>query len=183
MKTETLKKHIIDTVKEWQMKIGYMDEDMKLYYPMDSLKTMLGLEKNVEKVELDHALQKFAENVRGELGELKITDSNGRYCLDISPEGCAWIEENVPEPGFLKALLAIITSGDKGMEEVRRCFGEYAKKYGCSYTEENESCHGMGHVFFFDDPASDEYVYCVEENEFGLTYHRFGRDDYKNEMP
>ena len=31
----------------------------------------------------------------------------------------------------------------------------------------------MGHVFSFSDPSVDEYCYCVEENEFGLTYHRF----------
>lgn len=33
MNCEPLKKHIIDTVKEWQMKIGYRAESMKLYYP------------------------------------------------------------------------------------------------------------------------------------------------------
>ena len=32
MNCEPLKKHIIDTVKEWQMKIGYRAESMKLYY-------------------------------------------------------------------------------------------------------------------------------------------------------
>ena len=36
MNCEPLKKHIIDTVKEWQMKIGYRAESMKLYYPAAS---------------------------------------------------------------------------------------------------------------------------------------------------
>ena len=33
--------------------------------------------------------------------------------------------------------------------------------------------------FSFSDPSVDEYCYCVEENEFGLTYHRFSREDYE----
>jgi hypothetical protein len=46
--------------------------------------------------------------------------------------------------------------------------------------EENASEeHEMGHVFSFSDPSVDEYCYCVEENEFGLTYHRFSREDYE----
>ena len=33
----TLKKHIIDTIKEWQLKIGNIDTDIRLYYPKSSL--------------------------------------------------------------------------------------------------------------------------------------------------
>ena len=33
MHTEQLERHIIDTIKEWQMKIGYKEENMRLYYP------------------------------------------------------------------------------------------------------------------------------------------------------
>ena len=31
MNTAALERHIIDTVKEWQMKIGYRSEEMKLW--------------------------------------------------------------------------------------------------------------------------------------------------------
>ena len=30
MQTKAVEQHIFDTVKEWQMKIGYREEDMKL---------------------------------------------------------------------------------------------------------------------------------------------------------
>ena len=43
MNGEPLKKHIMDTVKEWQMKIGYRPESMKLYYPAVSLAELLDL--------------------------------------------------------------------------------------------------------------------------------------------
>ena len=43
MNTAALERHIIDTVKEWQMKIGYRSEEMKLYYPDVSLAGLLEL--------------------------------------------------------------------------------------------------------------------------------------------
>ena len=43
MNAEALKKHIFDTIKEWQIKLGYIEEDMKLYYPAESLKVLLFL--------------------------------------------------------------------------------------------------------------------------------------------
>ena len=48
MNCEPLKKHIIDTVKEWQMKIGYRAESMKLYYPAASLAKLLELPEDAE---------------------------------------------------------------------------------------------------------------------------------------
>ena len=49
MNGEPLKKHIIDTVKEWQMKIGYRPESMKLYYPAVSLAELLDLPEDAGK--------------------------------------------------------------------------------------------------------------------------------------
>lgn len=180
MKSEILKKHIFDTVKEWQMKIGYMNEDMRLYYPQTSLISMMGLEKNGSKDLLNAALDEFVSELKEQLGEIQISEKDGRYCLDIPAGGCAYINREIPEPEFLKSLLKVITSGHGTLKEVRECFAAYAKQSGCGFTEKNESEDGMGHVFFFEDPAVDEYVYCVEENEFGLTYHRFSRDEYEN---
>ena len=34
-------------------------------------------------------------------------------------------------------------------------------------------------VFYFEDDTIDDAVYCVEEDDFGLTYHRFMREDYQ----
>ena len=33
--------------------------------------------------------------------------------------------------------------------------------------------------FFYEGGAPDEYVYCVESDDFGLTYHRFTMEDYR----
>lgn len=62
MGTENLKRHIYDTVKEWQMKIGSLDESIGLYYPAESLKSLLGLEQSATRRQLDGALEKFCRD-------------------------------------------------------------------------------------------------------------------------
>ena len=68
MNCEPLKKHIIDTVKEWQMKIGYRAESMKLYYPAASLAELLELPEDADKDQLNTALLIFAKR-RGKFWE------------------------------------------------------------------------------------------------------------------
>ena len=73
----------------------------------------------------------------------------------------------------------VSTTPGNTMEQVRDCFSSYAEKMHTTVEENASEEHEMGHVFSFSDPSVDEYCYCVEENEFGLTYHRFSREDYE----
>lgn len=174
MRTDILEKHIVDTVKEWQMKIGYQEGGMKLYYPATSLQ-----EAMEEGETLQEALQAFASEVQPRLGKIEISHSGDRYCLVIPEQGCRYIAEKISEPEFLGRLLRVITAGNGTMEQIRRCFREFAAEKGTVSIEKNETEHELGRVFYFEDEKADEYVYCVEENEFGLTYHRFSRADYE----
>ena len=83
------------------------------------------------------------------------------------------------EPEFLKNFLSAISDGEHSLERVRRCFSDFADKYGESYREEDREAEGMGCVFCFENDDFEPYVYCVESDEFGLTYHRFTREDYE----
>ena len=157
MGTENLKRHIYDTVKEWQMKIGSLDESIGLYYPAE----------------------KFCREVYPQLGETAFSCQGERYCIEIPEKGCAYIAEEIPEPEFLKNFLSAISDGEHSLERVRRCFSDFADKYGESYREEDREAEGMGCVFCFENDDFEPYVYCVESDEFGLTYHRFTREDYE----
>ena len=42
-----LKKNICDNIKECEIKIGYREEDMNLYYPQASLLELLPAEKKI----------------------------------------------------------------------------------------------------------------------------------------
>ena len=175
-----LEKHIIDTVKEWQMKIGYMEGDMKLYYPSVSLIGLLHLPENTNGETLKKALQNFCKDVRERLGEINIScdQDEERYCLDIPSQGTEYIAKHVPDLEFLKRLLAVIQTPGSDMEKVRECFRRYAKEQGTGLTERNMEEDGLGMVFFFGEDCEETYVYCMEEDDFGLTYHRFTREEY-----
>lgn len=176
MRTDILEKHIIDTIKEWQMKIGYRKEKMKLYYPEASLADLLETEKNAK---LDEALYIFCREAEPRLGKIKFSKNKERYCLEISKEGCVHIAEDIPDPEFLKKFLAVITGKGNTMEQIRACFFTYAKDKRIQYAELDKMNAGLGCVFYFQGWEADDYVYCVEENEFGLTYHRFTKDDFE----
>lgn len=173
-----LKKHIIDTIKEWQLKIGYKEGNMKLYYPGDSLVSLLGIEITGKTFEntLTQTLTAFCNEVEPVLGRIQITGSYERYCLDIPAKGCAYIAETVPDSEFLKLFLDTLTRPGSTMTQIRECFAAYATSHGSEYVD---CAKGNTHTFYFVDNTLDEYVYWVEENEFGLTYHRFTRADYE----
>ncbi len=174
-----LERHIVDTIKEWQLKIGYREGDMKLYYPAKSLAVLLDMDTETEEAGLWNALGQFGEEVKGRLGEIQFSCHEGRYCLDIPSEGCAYVAEQIPVPEFLKLLLEVVATPGRTMEDVRNCFAHFADGKQIKYMETDSADHEMGHVFYFEQGDYDPYVYCVEENEFGLTYHRFSRSDYE----
>ena len=119
-----LKTHIIDTIKEWQIKIGYREGNMKLYYPGESLAYLLGVwDENGEcnKADFETALQDFCKSCESELGQIIVSDDWERYCLTVSAKGCAYVAEQIAEPEFLKRFLKVITACDNSMEQVRQC--------------------------------------------------------------
>lgn len=191
MTTEFLRQHIFDTIKEWQMKIGSRDESIRLYYPAVSLMNLLRLgdkagtgdkkpEGEARLGELDGALLIFAQDVEPLLGKIRFSRQGERYCIEVPEKGCAYIANAVPEPEFLKRFLSVITAKDSTLEQIRACFQDFAGMYGLGYTEEDKEGEGAGHVFYFSSAVPEPYIYCVEEDEFGLTYHRFTREDYED---
>ena len=102
MTAKLLEKHITDTIREWQVKIGYEGGTMKLYYPAESLRRSLSLD---ETEDLAKALAAFCKNVQPRLGMLAISAVKDRYCVEIPEEGCSYIEREIPVPELLQNLL------------------------------------------------------------------------------
>lgn len=170
----TLEKHIADTMKEWQIKMGSLDSNVRLYYPKTSLCRYLNLNIAVENEVLCRYIEKyFADNVKY-LGKVEVSAAMDRFCIMVGKEGCNYVEENIPEPEFLAQFLIALKS--KNLEKITDCFEEYAGKHGticvCNEVGETET------VLYFENEAVEPYVYCIDKNEFGITYHRFAKDDY-----
>ena len=178
MHTEQLERHIIDTIKEWQMKIGYKEENMRLYYPDVSLIGMLELPDGTTEKELKKNLAVFAEIVSERLGQIEISNVGDRYCLNVPPEGCKYISEKIPDSELLKNLLVVLDRRENDMDQVRKVFQDYATEHQGICVEEDHENEGLGLVFYYTSEETDPYVYCMEQDDFGITYHRFSRSDY-----
>lgn len=178
MHTEHLERHIIDTIKEWQIKIGYKEENMRLYYPDVSLIGMLELPEDTDESELKKALAVFAEIVSEHLGKIEISNVGDRYCLNVPAEGCKYISEKVQDSELLKRLLEVLNKRENDMAPVRKVFEDYAIEHQGTCVEEDHEKDGLGLVFYYTSEEVDPYVYCMEQDDFGITYHRFSRPDY-----
>lgn len=171
---ETYKKlyqNICDTVKEWEIKIGYRKEEIQLYYPEESLMELL--ETNQDS--LKGALDGFCVAIKEWMGQIMIyeTEEKGRYCVRIPAQGVSYVHENLPESEFLKAFLKVVTTPGKKLEDVCQVFSDFSDKVTIEKAEERE--WGI----WFTDGDIDSYVYYVEEDEFGLEYHRFTKEAYQ----
>ena len=101
--------------------------------------------------------------------------------MTIPDEGCKYVAEKVATPAFLMSFLQVITTPGKNMADVANCFEKYAAICGTEVVREvfEEEDHGESYAFYMKDASVESYVYCVEKDEFGLTYHRFTRADYE----
>lgn len=171
----TLEKHIMDTMKEWQIKIGSFDSDIRLYYPKTSLCRYLNLSMDIDNGVLSGYIEKyFADDIKY-LGNVTVSANQDRFCILVGKEGCDYVEKEMQEPEFLAKYLEVL-KGQK-MEAIVDFFEEYAKKHDtrvCIQKEEKE----LETILYFENEDIEPYVYCIDQNEFGITYHRFSKEDY-----
>lgn len=60
-----LEQNLYDTVREWQLKLGYQREEMRLYYPEESLLELLDTTKEA----LPEAAKAFCSADGGQAGQ------------------------------------------------------------------------------------------------------------------
>ena len=161
-----LAQHMVDTVKEWQCKIGVRKEKMDLFYPLESLKELLQLDPAASTEELEKILTEFQKENTSLFGKLHFWKEKKRYGIEIPEDGVIHIAETIPDPEFLKSFLKVIQNPASNMDDV------------CN--QENMVHDGLGSVFYFEKDSTERYVYCVEDDDFGLTYHRFTRKEYED---
>lgn len=171
----TLEKHIVDTMKEWQIKIGSFDSAIRLYYPKTSLCRYLNLSFDIENEILSGQIEQyFADKVRY-LGKVTTSAERDRFCILVGKEGCDYVEKKVPQPEFLTKFLEVLKY--QKMQKILDCFEEYAGKHETSICIKKEES-GMETVVYFENEEIEPYVYCIDQNEFGITYHRFTKEEY-----
>ena len=170
----TLEKHIVDTMKEWQIKMGSFDSNIRLYYPKNSLCHHLKLDTGIDNDKLCQTIEDYFSVKVKCLGKVRASVEGDRFCVLVGKEGCDYVEKEIPKPEFLTKFLDILKS--QNMKKIQDFFEDYAKQHGTEvcicYEEESET------IFYFENEMVEPYVYCIDRNEFGITYHRFTKEDY-----
>jgi len=167
-----LEKNICDTVKEGQIKIGYDEGAVRLYYPIESIAELLETD-NTSIQDMHALLMDFNKVCSERLGDIEISNKEERFCFMIPKEGTRYINENYKDNPFLREFIENITKPNCTLQDMRKVFHHYSQNI---YFEENDE---LGYIIYFKDGTIDEYVYCLKFDEFGATYHRFTKLDYQ----
>lgn len=174
---EKLKENIIYVLKEAQIKLGYTDNAASLNYPPASLCRLLG--RDLGAAELRKVMEDFCSEVRPLLGEIKISDYDGQYCLTIPPDGVRYVHENIADSGFLTDLIALLREHRAvDIDDVLAVFYRYSDKVACRKVDDDE----YNYVIYFEDGTPDDFIYLVEIDLGHASYHRMTRADYEAEI-
>lgn len=176
MNQERLVQNIIDQIKEAQIKLGYIKETVRLYYPAESICDLLVMnETNASKLlEMLQADEKLAGTG---LGQLKFAVHDGRIEVSVPPQGAEYVHRNVEDPDFLREMIELFAK-HHGCTKTEICevFEKYSKDYVCRSMPEGMD---FDYVLYFRDETIDPYYYCVKEELGHTIYHRFTREDYR----
>lgn len=173
MNTEKLFDNIVAVIEEGQLKLGYREETLRLYYPLDSLNLFLGTAFNAAG--MTDALHAFAAEGAGRLGEIAVSRKGKRFCLAVPPEGARYVHEHTDEDGFLARFIAMIARHGTKIEDVIALFKAFSP---CVETFELHNGE-FDFLIRFGDGKPDAFYYCITDEGCHLTYHRFTKEDYE----
>lgn len=176
MNVQKLKKNIADQIKEAQMKLGYMDETVRLYYPVESLCALIE-EPLLGDEEMEQKLQTEVPDEDEILGRLHFQIRRGRVEVSISPQGVKNVYEKLETPAFLADIITLFQEHHHcSIEDVQGVFERYSKDYVCEQMPEGSD---FDYALHFIDESIDEYYYCIKMEMGHTIYHRFTKIDYE----
>lgn len=170
----SLENNIIDILTEEQIKLGYRSETIRLYYPMESLTSLLGIDMPLD--ELCNALEHFSFYVKDRLGKVEYSHNDKRFCIMIPEKGVAYVHEKAEDKPFLKEFIKKISEHDCGIESILQVFHKYSDRVHFEKTSNGE----FDYLIYFEDGNPDSYRYCIKFEECHAIYHRFTVSDYGN---
>jgi len=166
-----LKTNICDSIKECEIKLGYQEKMIHLYYPESTLLELLGAEHN----NLSEKITMFCQAQAEIFGDITIveTQEKGRYCIGVPAKGVKYVHENIAAGSFMTAFVQEIHKPGGKKEDIIKLFYEFSNDVVVEKMEEKEW------AVYFRDGIPDNYVYYLEEDDFGLQYHRFTRETFE----
>ena len=120
MNHEKLEKNLIDLIKEEQAKLGYRKEEVRLYYPLQSLQHFYDCTDSAD--EMQRRLSDFPAAVRGTLGAVEVSHKGERLCFVIPENGTEYVRTQMRENEFICQLVELVGSHGTTMEQVKALF-------------------------------------------------------------
>ena len=165
--------NLADMIKEEQLKLGYMRETIRLYYPLRSLCVLLKADASEE--EMDRILSHLASSGDNMLGDIGVTRNGDRYCFSVPPEGGEYVHLHMKNTEFLEEFIGTIGRHGITMDDVMAVF----RKYSDNVSVERSGTDEFDYVVSFDNGIPDSYYYCIKDEGAHITYHRFTKEDYE----
>lgn len=169
-----LEQNIVDILEEQQLKLGYMSEVVRLYYPLGSLNRFMETDCSIEEMEVQ--LESFAVSVEERLGRLRISHEKERFCLVIPPEGSDYVHENMRPDSFMADLVRTVGRHGCTLDEV---FGQFYRHSEHVHVEKMENGE-FDYLVYFEDGVPDCYRYCITVEGGHVIYHRYTTEDYED---
>ncbi len=171
---EALQQNIIDSIEEQQLKLGYLRETVRLYYPLSSLNRFLQVYCSTDDM-LEY-MQDFSIWSKDNLCGVTVTNNGERFCIAVPPAGAEHIHKNLRPDGFLAELIEAVRNHSSTWEEILNIFQKHSDSV---YVEEMDNGE-FQYLVYFEDGKPDDYRYCIAVEGHHVTYHRYTPADYED---
>lgn len=169
-----LENHIIDVIKEEQVKLGYRSETIRLYYPLTSLNRFLSGAFDI--VRMTDTLHAFSDEVNDRLGAIGISNNGERFCLAIPPQGVDYVHTHMKDDEFICDFIRTIEKHGCTIEDILQQFHKHSDHVHFEKTDHNE----FDYLIYFEDEKPDSFRYCITDEGVHMIYHRFTVEDYED---
>ena len=142
---------LVGVIQEAQTKIGYDRHAITFYYPASSIAHMLGT--------------------------VEVVRDGERFCFHVPAEGAEFVHEKVPDSGFLRAFLAVMSGLEVSLDDILAVFHRFSDSVICERIEGSDE---FDYLIYFTSGVPDGFRYCIKLEDDGCaSYHRFIREDYE----
>lgn len=170
---ETLQQNIIDSIEEQQLKLGYLSETVRLYYPLSSLNRFLQVSCSTE--DMLECMQEFGTWSERRLGGVKVSNKGERFCIAVPPVGVEYVHQHLRTDGFLAELIDVVGTHGSTWEDVLAIFQKHSDGVQVEAMENGE----FDFLVYFQEGQPDDYRYCIAIEGHHVTYHRYTPADYE----
>lgn len=166
-----LERNIISIIKESQIKLGYESIAIGINYIMPSLVHLLG---ECGEEEVFPLLQEFAKEYEQKFGLIDICKTPNGFRLNIPAKGADLVHSQTDDDEFLVKFIGAVRRFDCTIDEVIGIFRQYSDDVHIEKINNDE----FDFLIYFENGEPDEFLYCIDTDDFGITYHRFTKEDY-----